>query len=117
MKKAILIALSAAATLAATAPALAQPFYASHPAPIAAHYGDEISDRIDRISDRVSERMRAHDIRWNQAQQLQAQLSRVRDMELRFKAQNRGYLAGWQRMQLNQRLDQIAQQLRVTVRR
>jgi hypothetical protein len=125
MKKAILLTLAAAASLAAPAAALAQTFDL---APTYAQYhdddrrfghgpdderpGGEIRDRIGFLSARIDQNQRRGLINNWQARQLRDDLNRVRWMEQRYRDRNGGFLNDWQRGQLNRRLDGVAGQLR-----
>ena len=110
MKKLIFISLAAAASLAVAGPVLAQP-YGGPASYDQARYGG-ISHRVDYLSGRVDDNQRSGQLDWRQANRLRAQLSRIRDREQQYLAQDNGPLTEWQRDKLQGWLDGIAGQLR-----
>ena len=125
MKKAVLLTLAAAASLAAAAPALAQTF---DRAPTYAQYheddrryghgpgevrsGGDIRDRIGFLFGRIDQNQRRGLINNWRARQLRSELNQVRQMDQRYRLRNGGFLTNWQRDQLSRRLDGVAGQLR-----
>jgi hypothetical protein len=110
MKKLIFISLAAAASLAVAGPVLAQPYQGTATYDQAQYGG--ISHRVDYLSTRVDADQSNGQLDWRQANQLKDQLSRIRDREQQYLAQDNGPLTEWQRDRLQGWLDNIAGQLR-----
>ena len=122
LKKAIFLALAASISVAAAAPAMAQPF--DHNDRMGAptdmrgggdrgdmRMGGRVDQRIGDLQMRLSDRLQHRDIDFRQARRLQDQLRRAQWLEQRYRGQNGGHLTDWQRADLNGRLDRITAQL------
>jgi hypothetical protein len=110
MKKAILIAIAAAASLTTAASAMAQSYNYNAPYDQTRPYGG-ISHRVDYLTSRIDEARRNGSINWREARRLQGVLEQVRSQEQSYLTQG-GSLNDWQRDRLNQRLDDVAGELR-----
>jgi hypothetical protein len=127
MKKSILLSLAAVASLAAAAPALAQPFdgHGWRDATvqerdmrgfdgrdvIRTSYDHEINRRTEFLGHRIDEDVRRGQMSFWRGRHLRDQLTQIRWMEQRYRAQNNGYLTGWQSQSLNARVDAVAAQM------
>jgi hypothetical protein len=133
LKKAIFLALAASISVAAAAPAMAQPF--DHNDRMGAptdmrggggppgdvrmgggergdmRMGGHIDQRIGDLRTRISDRLQQRSIGFRQARNLQTQLRRAQWLEQRYRDQSGGHLNDGQRADLNGRLDRIAAQL------
>jgi hypothetical protein len=117
MKKTILFAIAAAASIAAAAPALAQPFQHGQmimrPPIVETRFAANVDQRIGDLDMRIDFQQRRGQIGRRDAQRLRTELTQIRFMEQRFRMRDRGgFLTGWQSAQLNGRLDDVAAQLR-----
>jgi hypothetical protein len=110
MNKAILISIAAAASLATAATALAQPYTYNAPYDQTRPYGG-ISHRVDYLTSRIDEARRNGSINWQEARRLRGVLEQVRSQEQSYLSQGSG-LNDWQRDRLNERLDDVAGELR-----
>ena len=112
MKKTLLLALAAVASVAAAAPALAQPFQRGPvAAPTMVRFDGGVDARIGLLDSRIDQAQRMQRIGRRQATQLQNQLRQIRFMEQRYRFGDGGRLTGWQQADLNTRLDQVSAQL------
>ncbi len=125
MNKAILISIAAAASLTSAATALAQPYYGApynqtYNAPYGQTYNapdDQtrpyggINHRVDYLTSRIDAARQSGAINWQEARRLRWVLSQVRSQEQSYLSQGGG-LNNWQRDRLNQRLDDVAGELR-----
>jgi hypothetical protein len=116
MNKAILISIAAAASLATAATALAQPYGAPYGTQYGAQYDQSrpyggISHRVDYLTNRIDAARQSGSISWQEARRLRWVLSQVRSQEQSYLSQGGG-LSDWQRDRLNQRLDDVAGELR-----
>ena len=75
-------------------------------------FARDIDQRITDLGFRIDQGQRQGQLRGREARGLRDQLQQVRWMEQRARNQDRGRLNGWQRDQINARLDRIAGQLR-----
>ncbi len=112
MKHTLLLALAAVASVAAAAPALAQPFERGPiPAPVMVRFDGGVDGRIGFLGGRIDEAARIGRIDLRQATRLQDELRQVRWMEQRYRFGDGGRLTGWQGADLNARLDRVSAQL------
>lgn len=104
MKK-LLLAIAAVGTLAASAPAMAQPFRGPGPGP---GDGAQIDQRIGELSGRIDRGTRDGSLNYREARRLRGQLNNIQRLEVRF---GRDGLNGRERADLNSRLDGLAAQI------
>jgi hypothetical protein len=111
MNKAILISMAAAVSLAAAAPALAQPYnsYNGYNGSDQSRPYGGISHRVDYLTTRINEAQQQRTISWREANRLRTEVNNIRWSEQRDLTQ--GGLNDWQRTRLNQRLDDVASEL------
>jgi hypothetical protein len=117
----VLLSIAAVATLAAAVPAMAQPFDPGHgygpgygPGYGRAYdvdygrgYGD-INRREREIAFRIERGQRDGSMNWREARRMRWQLARIEDLEQRYRFDG---LSGWERADLNRRLDRLSFQL------
>lgn len=104
MKK-VLLSIAAVATLAAAVPAMAQPMdYGRHRG-----YENNINQRERDIAFRIERGQRDGSLTWREARRLRIELARIENLEQRYRF---GGLNGWERADLNARLDRLSYQVR-----
>jgi hypothetical protein len=111
MKK-VLLSLAAVASVAAAVPAMAQPFGHGPDRVIDVAYGrfdNNINQRQRDIAIRIDRGQRDGSLNWREARMLKGQLAQVASLEQRYRI---GGLNGWERADLNQRLDRLSAQVR-----
>ena len=120
MKKSILLSLAAVASLAAAAPALAQPydnhgarsdFDGRHGDAVQTSYNHEINSRTEFLGRRIDEEVRRGMMSFQHGRRLRDELGQIRWMEQRYRSHNGGYLTAWQTRSLNARVDAVAAQV------
>ncbi len=104
MKK-VLLSIAAVATLAAAAPVMAAPF--DHGRFVGPDNG--INQRERDIAFRIDRGQRDGSLNWREARMLRDQLARVENLEQRYRYDG---LNGWERADLNRRLDRLSFQVR-----
>lgn len=104
MKK-ILLSFAAVASLAAAVPATAAPFDHGR----MGGYDNNINQREREVSFRIERGQRDGSLNWREARRLKDQLALVERLEQRYRI---GGLNGWERADLNARLDRISRQVR-----
>jgi hypothetical protein len=102
MKK-LLLAIAAVGTLAASAPAMAQPFHGPGPGD-----GAQIDQRIGELSGRIDRGSRDGSLNFREARRLRGQLAGIQRLEVRY---GRDGINGRERADLNGRLDGLAAQI------
>ena len=103
MKK-LLLAIAAVGTLAASAPAMAQPFHGP-----GFGNGAEIDQRISELSGRIERGTHDGSLNFREARRLRYQLAYIQRLEVRFGSAG---LNGRERADLNARLDGLSVQVR-----
>ena len=113
MKRLVLSVLAAASLTAVAAPALAQPYgppppHAGGPGwggPGPGGPGGGINEREAQISDRIDQGERRGGITRGEAYRLRGELRGIQDLQFRYR---RNGLTGWERNDLNRRLDALS---------
>jgi hypothetical protein len=113
MKK-VLLSIAAAATLAAAAPTMAAPFGGFDHGYTSDYRGGgygvvNVDQRVREISFRIDRGIRDGSLDWREARMLKGELSGVQRLQYRYM---RGGLNGWERADLNARLDRLSFQVR-----
>jgi hypothetical protein len=113
--KTVLLSIAAAATLAAAAPAMSADW--NHDGRDGRYgYGQDvryggrdINDREREISMRIDRGVRDGSLNWREARSLRMELARVENLEQRYRY---GGINGFERADLNARLDRLSLQVR-----
>jgi hypothetical protein len=105
MKK-LLLAIAAVGALGAALPAAAAPW--DRPG-YGGHAAAGVDERIREIDFRIDRGMRDGSLDWREARGLRGQLDGVRRLQYRY---GRDGLSGWERADLNARLDRLSYQVR-----
>lgn len=100
MKKTLLLSLAAATTLAAAAPALAQPGYGGW---------QPINARQDRLYERIERGVANGSLTRPEARRLRNEFQGIIRLEARYR---QGGLNGWERSDLDRRMDLLSQRIR-----
>ncbi len=116
-KKALIPALVLAAAASAALPAAAQSYGQSygphgrphHAQPAGYGYGPSVNVRIDQLDRRIDQCLRTGQLSRREAGRLRAELNSVQRLEAGYR---RGGLSGWERADLDRRLDRLAAQVR-----
>ena len=104
---------AAGALLAAALPAAAQSYgphgRPHHAQPAGYGYGPSVNVRIDQLDRRIDQGLRTGQLSRREAGRLRAELNSVQRLEAGYR---RGGLSGWERADLDRRLDRLAAQVR-----
>lgn len=112
-KKALIPALVLAAAASAALPAAAQSYgphgRPHHAQPAGYGYGPSVNVRIDQLDRSIDQGLRTGQLSRREAGRLRAELNSVQRLEAGYR---RGGLSGWERADLDRRLDRLAAQVR-----
>lgn len=111
MKRHIIAVLLAGSALTAAVPALAQPGYGGGYGGGRGGYGmgGDYAQRLDRMEDRIERGTQRGDLTRREAFQLRSEL---RDQRITLRRYERDGLSGWERRDLDRRLDMLQARLR-----
>ena len=115
MKRLLISALAIASLGAAVVPAAAQPWGAPYA-------GQDINAKENNIASRIDQGARRGDLTRQEAWGLRGQLKDIQNLEYRYRHNGGGYnsgpggLSGWERQDLQRRLDRLSQSVFVNRR-